>query len=131
MAKQGPEGRLIDRAKKAAQEKYGNRLVWLKHHGGPFATAGISDLLICLDGVFVAIEMKAPENYSNSTYKAVTTGPTVKQRSFIDRVETAGGVGGYAASVEGVLYLLDEAAERALGLNHRRREEHPDFVSGN
>lgn len=125
MARQGPEGRLIDRAKKAATEKYGDRLVWLKHHGGPFATAGVSDLLICLDGVFVAIEMKAPENYSNSVVKAVTAGPTVKQRAFIDKVIAAGGVGGYAASVEGVLFLLSMAeGSDALW-------PHPDFVSGN
>lgn len=129
MAKQGPEGRLIDRAKKAATEKYGDRLVWLKHHGGPFATAGVSDLLICLDGVFVAIEMKAPENYSNSVVKAVTQGPTTKQRVFIDKVIAAGGVGGYAASVEGVMFLLAMALAKAEG--SEAPWPHPDFVSGN
>lgn len=129
MAKQGPEGRLIDRAKKTAFEKYGDRLVWIKHHGGPHATAGVSDLLLCLDGVFVAIEMKAPENYSNSVFKAVNEGPTLKQRAFIDKVRAAGGVGGYAASVEGVLYLLAVAEDQARGSVFTG--SHPDFVSGN
>lgn len=114
MAKQGPEGRLIDKAKIVATKKYGDRLVWIKHHGGPHATAGISDLLLCLDGVFVAIEMKAPENYSGSVEKAIEKGPTVKQKAFLDRVNGAGGIGAVCASVEGLLEVLASAQQHKM-----------------
>lgn len=114
MAKQGPEGRLIEQAKKAAEKEYGDRLVWLKHHGGPFATAGVSDLLICLDGVFIAIEMKAPENYSGSVEKAIEKGPTMKQKAFLDRVNEAGGTGAVCASVEGLLEVLASVQQHKM-----------------
>ena len=106
MAKQGPEGRLIDKMKTEATKQYGSRLVWIKHHGGPHATAGVSDLLLCLDGVFIAVEVKAPENYSGSVEKAIEKGPTLKQKAFLDRVNEAGGTGAVCASVEGLLEVL-------------------------
>lgn len=111
MARQGPETRLAQKMDKAAKQKYGTRLVSINQHGSAFATAGVSDRLLCLDGVFVAIEIKAPENYGNSVEKAIEKGPTIKQRSFVDKVVKAGGVGGIAASVDGYLALLEQAEE--------------------
>lgn len=114
MGRQGPESRLIDRMRKRADIWYGDRLVWVKYHGGPYTAAGVPDLLLCLDGVYVAAEVKAPDHYGNSVEKAVATGATIKQRAFIDRVRKAGGVAGVVADEDGLLRLLEEA-ERVSG----------------
>lgn len=110
MAKQGPEAKLLAKMRDAGRKKYGARLVDIKYHGDIYAEAGVSDMLHCLDGVFVAIEVKAPDNYKvrgePSVEKALAQGPTVKQRVFIDRVNAAGGIGGFAADVEGYMALL-------------------------
>lgn len=106
MARQGPETRLVNRARKKAIEKYGERLVLVKQHGNEFTQGGVSDLLGCLDGTFVAIEMKAPESYGGSVERAVQEGPSVRQRAFIERVNAAGGVAGVAASVGQVMVIL-------------------------
>lgn len=110
MSSTGPETRLVKKMKDAGTAKYGSRMVIIKHHGSPYAQAGVSDLLVCIDGVFVACEVKAPESYGGSVERAVEQGPTVKQRSFVAKVRTAGGVAGFAASVEQFMDLLAEAA---------------------
>ena len=112
MGREGPETRLINRARKKATERYGARLVWIKHHGSQFARAGVSDLICCLDGVFVAIEVKAPESYGGSVERALEQGPTVKQRSFVAGVVESGGVAGFAATEEQILAFFEEADQR-------------------
>jgi hypothetical protein len=45
----------------AAIEKYLKtlpRCFFFKEHGGPFGTAGIPDLICCIDGKFFAFEVK-------------------------------------------------------------------------
>lgn len=117
MAKQGPETKLGVKMDKAGAEKYGARLKSVNQHGNMFTAQGVSDRLLCLDGVFVAIEIKAPESYrvkgQPSVEKAVAEGPTVKQRLFVDAVLEAGGVAGFAASVEQYMDLLAKAEKRA------------------
>lgn len=92
---------------------YGDRLVTIKYHGSAFGESGVSDLLCCLDGVFIACEAKAPESYpvggKPSVERALAEGPTVKQKAFMARVREAGGVAGAAASVEGFMALLHAA----------------------
>lgn len=114
MAKEGPETKLVRKMRDAATAKYGSRIIMVKHHGSEYAKSGVSDLLCCLDGVFVACEVKAPESYGNNVDRALAEGPTVLQRSFVDKVQKAGGVGGFAASVEGFLSLLNNAETLAL-----------------
>lgn len=105
MGKAGPETRLLNAMRKAGQAKYGDRLVIVKQHGGPYATAGVSDLLCCVFGVFVAVEVKSPDT---------SHGVTVKQAAFLETVDKAGGLSGVCYSVEEFLSLLEQAAELAL-----------------
>lgn len=111
--RQGPETRLVKRMKDAGRAAYGDDLVVIKYHGNAYSESGVSDLLCCLRGVFVAVEVKAPESYGGSIERALEAGPTVKQMAFLSRIEAAGGIGGVAASVEGFMALLAEAAARA------------------
>lgn len=118
--KQGPETKLVKKMRDAGKAEYGDRLVTVKYHGSQYGEAGVSDLLCVLDGVFVAVEAKAPESYGGSVIRAVAEGPSLKQRAFGARVATAGGVFGVAASVEGFMDILHDAevkAERMQGVN--------------
>lgn len=122
MARSGPETKLVAKMRAAGDAKYGERIETIKQHGGAFSQAGVSDLLICLDGVFVATEVKAPDNYGNNVERAIEKGPTVKQVAFIERIKRAGGVGGVVASVEGYMDLLAEAEKKAAKRNKKGKK---------
>jgi hypothetical protein len=104
MGKPGPETRLVAAMRKAGKEKYGERLVTIKYHGSPYSEAGVSDLLNCLDGVFIAVEAKAGTGHK----------VTMKQQAFLDRVEAAGGIAAVCWSVEQFMAVL-AAAEARIG----------------
>ena len=120
MARKDPEAELIKKMRQAGAEKYGPRLVLTKYHGSRFGEAGVSDLLGTLDGIFVACEVKAPESYGGSVERALEKGPTDKQRAYVARVNRAGGVGWFAASVSGFMHGLAVAEATA---QHLREEE--------
>ena len=103
MGKPGPETKLVKKMRDAGAAKYGNRLVIVKYHGSAYSEAGVSDLLCCLDGVFVAVEVKAGTKY----------GVTLKQQAFLNRVRAAGGIDEVCNSVEEFLETLRRAAEHA------------------
>lgn len=111
MGKPGPETKLIAKMRKAAAEKYGDRLMQTKYHGNAYSQSGVSDMLNVLDGVFVAIEVKAPESYGGSVERALDEGPTTLQRKYVADVLASGGVAGFAATVEQYMDILD-CAER-------------------
>lgn len=122
MGREGPETKLIKKMRDAGTAEYGDRLVSVKYHGSQFGESGVSDTLSVLDGVFVAIEVKSPEASAHkrktveaSIAHALEFGPTVKQRLFVARVLKAGGCGGFAATVEQYMEILDCAAERDGG----------------
>jgi len=60
---------------------YGYRCVYLKYQAGQYATRGVSDLIFCIDGQYVAVEVKTE------------TGKLSKlQQKFGDSVNKAGGM---------------------------------------
>lgn len=59
---------------------------------------GISDFIICVRGIFVAIELKAGNNT-----------PSPHQKFFIKNVVNAGGIGGTCYTLKQVKVLIDEA----------------------
>lgn len=115
MASEGWETKLVRKMRAAGKDKYGDdRLVTVKYPSSSFGETGVSDLLCVLDGIFIACEVKAPESYKvkgqPSVHKALAKGPTLKQRLFVNRVISAGGVGGFAADIEGFMVMLACAA---------------------
>lgn len=112
--KVGPETKLIKAMLDASRPIYGQRLLVWKNHGSEYSKAGVSDLTGNLDGVMIACEVKAPETYGNSVEKALEKGPTVKQRAFVARVNETGGIGWFAASIEGWLTGLEYADQFAV-----------------
>jgi hypothetical protein len=59
---------------------------------------GVSDLILCVDGKFVAIELKHKGNQ-----------PTEHQRLFIEAIRLSGGLAGCAWSWADVKYIIDSA----------------------
>lgn len=63
---------------------------------GIYAQAGVPDLLCCINGRFVAIEVKKPKKK-----------PTAIQNAFIDAINLCGGFAFYATSVEEVQNYIE------------------------
>lgn len=64
---------------------------------GIYAKAGVSDILACIKGRFVAIEVKRPGKK-----------PTQLQENFIKAVNTVGGLGFWADNLDEVKIKLKE-----------------------
>ena len=64
---------------------------------GIYAKSGVSDIIACIKGKFVAIEVKRPSNK-----------PTDLQYNFIDAVNSIGGIAFWADNLETVKEKLKE-----------------------
>lgn len=120
MAKSGSETALTLKMRKAGLAKYGDDLVVVKYVGCLGAEVGVSDLLCTLRGISVACEVKSPDSSTHkrktveaSIEHALTVGPTVKQRDYVRRVLAAGGVAGFAATIEQFMVMLACADARS------------------
>ena len=82
-----PEAKLVKKIRKYLEEE---GAVVFKIHGGdnPFQEVGIPDLLCCLKGIFIAIEVKMPGEQ-----------PSAAQASTLRRIARAGGYAFTAHSV--------------------------------
>lgn len=71
---------------------------FFKVHGSIFQPSGIPDILACIDGKFVAIEVKR------------TKGGVVSplQKAQIQKIKENGGIAGVASSIEEFLEILKE-----------------------
>lgn len=71
-----------------------------KEHGGMYGTAGIPDIIACIDGRFIAFEVKQP------------TGKLTKlQEITIQRIRKASGKAYKVTSVEEVIKILERLEE--------------------
>lgn len=77
-----------------------------KIHGGPQQRAGISDILGCYRGYFLALESKTPKN---------KRGLTPLQSRYLERIREAGGIAEEVRSVREVSEILDGIDGRVNG----------------
>jgi hypothetical protein len=96
----GPETRLRKRMVKKLQEKYPNGL-FTKIHVSVFANAGIPDLICCVEGLYIGIEIKVPGRKASPN-----------QEFYMSRIRRAGGSAGVATTVEEILQIVDEALKK-------------------
>ena len=82
MPKSPTESNYARQLKNALHARFGKGVLIHKVHGGPYQEAGVSDLLLCLHGRWVAIELKRPGEKV-----------TPLQDAFLRRVSEAGGLG--------------------------------------
>lgn len=113
--KPGSETLLVGRMRKAGNLLYVERVVITKYHGSGFSETGVSDLLGVCDSIMFACEVKHPKNYGGSVERALSEGPSFKQRAYLKRVAAAGGVASVAATVEQFLETLRRCADREVG----------------
>lgn len=90
-----PEGKVKDAIKKYLKQAYPEAVVYMPA-ASRFGRAGVSDILACVKGRFVAIEVKAD------------TKATALQELFINNIKKAGGIGAVCYNVEDVVELLKE-----------------------
>lgn len=69
---------------------------WMKVHGDMFQKAGVPDIIACINGKFVGIEVKRPGGRVSEL-----------QKYHIEQIQKSGGVAFVATSVEEVRTNLD------------------------
>lgn len=89
------EGKLQRQIRKRLEEEIGG--VWFKEHGGPYSSEGVSDIIGCLAGKFIAFEVKLPGKEKTLTRL---------QQKFIEQVKANGGIAGMVTSFEDCVHLL-------------------------
>lgn len=85
-----------------------------KVHGSETMMAGLPDLIVCAQGVFVGLEVKMPSKRSN------TSG---RQRLVHSQINEAGG---YAVVVCGVDEAIHEVEDAMAGIESRMLGSHRD-----
>ncbi len=101
MSRTGPETRLQRRIQKALVAEFGPSLWVFKVHGGMYQQAGVPDLLCCLNGYFIALEVKHPDQSHPVTQL---------QQAQLDLLQGAGAVTAVVESVEEALAVLHTVA---------------------
>jgi hypothetical protein len=89
-----PETKIKISARKAVKKKYPSAWVYKPQD---IAYSGIPDWIICLYGLFIAIELKTPGN-----------GPTPIQMITLQEIRKAGGRTAVCHSVSEVMQFLEE-----------------------
>lgn len=97
MSRQQPESRLVTQIKSTLELKHGG--FWIKVHGGMYQQNGIPDLIGCVRGQFIALEVKVPERADRVTRL---------QEQTIQEIEDAGGVARVVTSIEEAEQAMDD-----------------------
>ena len=92
-----PEARLQRRIRKALEEEFPS-CFFFKVHGGPYQSAGIPDLIGCVNGRFFGLEVKMPGGKKATKLQAAT----------LLKIKNAGGVAFVITSVEEAIGLVQE-----------------------
>ena len=103
-----PETRLVQRIVRALSDKW--PMIWyLKVHGGPMQRSGVPDLLVCIEGKLVGMEVKlqAP----GETAEHARERATADQRWQMYDLRECGAVAGVVLSVEEAIELVSAALE--------------------
>lgn len=89
--KRKPEAEFQSVVIRYLQVRYGPRVWILNHLGGLWQRSGVPDLLICLDGRFLALEIKSPLGTGR-------LGP--RQAGELEAIRQAGGIAAVVSSWE-------------------------------
>jgi hypothetical protein len=82
---------------------------WLHPHGGMYQRPGIPDLLLCVGGAFIGIELKNPRPGESGLAARERTTPI--QRKEIRAINRAGGTARTAISVEEAVAVVRTAVQ--------------------
>lgn len=78
-----PESKLQEQCLKYIKEleKQGQPIIAINQHGSAFSSRGVPDILMCVKGIFIAVELKIAPNK-----------PTPLQEHYIERIRNAKGL---------------------------------------
>lgn len=76
-----------------------NKHWYFKVHGGPFQKVGVPDIVACIKGKFVAIEVKRPNGGVVSKLQQVQ----------MEQIKACGGVVGVARSLDEFIQILKDS----------------------
>jgi hypothetical protein len=82
-----------------------------KVHGSPYQMAGVPDLLLCVGGVLVGLEVKFQRPGESIAHAVGRTTP--QQQEQIARINRSGGMAATVTTVAEALGLIDRAREKA------------------
>jgi len=103
------ESQLVGQIMKAIKQAHPG--AWtMKVHGSQFQTPGIPDLLVCVQGLLIGIEVKHQKRAESEEHARNRTTPL--QQIQIQKIIDAGGMAGVALSVQEALDLISRAIER-------------------
>jgi len=94
------EADLVRKIKRALEERFRGSY-WLKIPGTRYL-AGVPDLIGCVEGRFVALEVKRPDT---------SYGVTERQEANIKRIRDAEGIAAVVTSVEEAIWWADPATD--------------------
>lgn len=97
---------LVKQIRSAIVEAYPEALV-IKIHGSPYMPVGIPDLVVCVQGLFVGIEVKHQK--PGESHQHALGRVTEVQHRQLERIRTAGGTAGAATSAQEALAIIEEA----------------------
>jgi len=81
---------------------------WIFHPvGGPYQTPGIPDLLVCVDGLLIGMEIKHQK--PGESVEHARSRATPQQRKQIRLINNAGGVAGVVTSVAEAIDMIRRA----------------------
>ena len=75
-----------------------------KVHGTEFMMAGLPDIIVCAEGLFIGLETKLPESRTNVS---------VRQSFVHGQIELAGGIASVVCSVDEALAVIEQALRDA------------------
>jgi hypothetical protein len=100
-----PETKLVGRIRDAITDEYPD--AWItKISGGPYQTAGIPDLLVCIKGILFGLEVKAQRVGESREHALGRT--TDRQQAQIDGINRAGGIATTVLSPGEALALIED-----------------------
>lgn len=103
------EQQVVARIWRAVRRQYPT--AWLlKVHGGAYQRSGVPDLLVCVDGLLVGIEVK--ERKPGESVLHARARATPGQLAEIAAINRAGGCAGVVLNPEEALDLIGSAVER-------------------
>lgn len=94
------ETRVVKAIKEGLEKNHPN-CFFFKTHGSAYQRSGIPDLIGCINGRFIGLEVKDPKN---KRY-----GATKLQLYIIDLIKKAGGITGVVTNLEEAEVLINEA----------------------
>lgn len=98
-----PETLLVRRIRTAILDTYPGAWV-MKVHGGPTQTAGIPDLLVCVEGHLIGLEVKCQR--PGESVEAARSRATRLQEAQLDKLRAAGAGAAVVLSVEEALHVI-------------------------